>query len=602
MFYIVDIKDMSKVGVLDSTDNSVEYYSKSQVQEFVKKGMRIAGVASDFSLFKVKESEFIKYYTGDYQGVSRYDALIITMSDGVTIAGELPYRVGMLYSSSLTIEEYYSGLPQSSKSILIGSYDTEGISYQETSDNYMIWDKCLSHKRYLPAVGESTDTINRAFLMMHTPLRAYYDYGYKLDKFALVDAVQADDIFGVYKQGVCVFIFRLVYSDERVRVMTNLPELVLLETFYTDFVGKQITVYNAVLTDVGFTYWGLDGTYSIDIETVRRNGKFISKESIRGEARSKLLKVSSYVVQEDGILVKSTVFGGKLEIPSNCTFVDYKCISKGDNVPISKIVIPESVTSTSRCRNIIYEWVDNFDNYGEHYFAPEITVTFRSNSAAAVFDLFVILDEIHSRYKPCVVLDWANSNRAVLLIGYFTYPRITKDEINKMSVQDVVTCARFYLDFVTPKVLDRCMEIDICDVWINSEDGQKYFKSPYTTRRKCNRDSDTWKANFTKALIKKLESGEDGIRFLLRYLRHPEYDFSEVDIDLLGWLTCYEVLIEMKNGGLDVKFCSKELKSVLAEFSKTGEVLLNAHISCLQEVVHKKTYRSFYRFLTKMHF
>lgn len=89
---------------------------------------------------------------------------------------------------------------------------------------------------------------------------------------------------------------------------------------------------------------------------------------------------------------------------------------------------------------------------------------------------------------------------------------------------------------------------------------------------------------------------------MLKYLRHPEHDFSEVDIDLFGWLTCYEVLIEMKNGGLADKFCTEELKSVLAEFSKTGAVLVNAHISCLQEVVRKKNYRSFYRFLTKEYF
>ena len=599
MFYIVDIKDMSKVGVLDSTDNSIEYYSKSQIKEFVKNGMRIAGVANDFSLFEVKESEFIEYYTGDYQGVSRYDALITTVSDGVTVAGEIPYRIGMLYNNVLTVEGHYSRFYQAPTSILIGSYDTKSITYQETLGNYIVDDENLKHKRYLPAVKDSTNVLNRAFLMMCNPLRVHYGYGYELSKFVLVDAVQTD-ILQKYTTGASVFIIRLAYSaDKRVRVVLNTHDSVLLETFYTDFVKKRITVFNAVLTDVGFTYWGLDGTYSVNIETVRRNGKFILEESIRGESRGKLLKTSSYVVQENGVLIRSTVFGDKLEIPSNCTFVDYKCITKGDNISISKIIIPESVTSTSRCRNIMYEW---FDNRGKYYFAPEITVTFRSNSTAAVFDLFVILGGVRSRYKQRIKLDWDNSNRAVLLIGYFTYRRITEGEINKMSVQDMVTCARFYLDFVTPKVLDKCVELDICDIWINSEDGQEYIKSFYTARQKCKRDSDAWRAKFTKAVIEKLESGEDGIRFLLKYLRHPEHDFSEVDIDLFGWLTCYEVLIEMKNGGLDFKFCTEELESVLAEFNKIGEVLLNAHIYCLQEVVRKKTYRSFYRFLTKRYF
>ena len=598
MFYIKDMKDLWGIGVVDTADNSIEYYSKSQIREFVKRGIRIAGVTHDFDFFKVKDSEIVAYYTGDYQGISKYDALITSLADGVSQAGKKAYRMGMLYKGYLTKERNHCyGFSQKPRAILIGDYNTKRIRYQETLEEYSYRDRRLQHIRYLPEVTMTADTVHKAFLMIGSPLREHYDYGYKLSKSALVDVVQANIITDEYAHGVGIFIIRLEYldSEKRVVVITSTNEFVFLETFYTDFISKSITVYNAVLTKNGFTYWGLDGTYSVDMDIVRRNGKFISRDSIISEARSKVVKTSGYVVQEDGVLTKGRVFGDKLEIPKNCRFIDYYCISKEDNVPVSQIIIPTSVIGS---KNVGHLWC----LYRERYFASDITVKFMSNSVAAVFDLFILLNDLYICHKKHILFDWDSSNKATLLIGYFTYAHILQGEINKLSVQDVALCAKFYLDVVTPKILQQCVTPNISDIWVSTKDGRNCAKLTVGLRLVRYGECKTlkWQRNFTKTLIAELES-KDGIKFLVKYLKNRE-TLQDSDVDCIGWFTCYEWLISVRDEGFRGKFYTEELRSFLMRFEKVVNVLLNAHITCLKRVVENKAHGSFYKPLIDKYF
>ena len=583
MFYIKDMKDLWNIGVVDTTDDSIEYYNISQIEDFIRKGIRIVGVASNFSIFEVDNTECIKYYTGDYQGVSKYDALVLTDSDGTTRTNSVVYRIGMLYQGiTHTVSKDYAFFNEP-QSILIGGYDTKHIWCDMTSENYLYCKNRL-HLRYLPEISGAKIDIKKAFAIMGTPLREHYEYGYATSNVFKVDAVQDNICSYIPESGDTqnVFIRQLIFSEQnnRVWVITNAPAM-LLENFYQLFADGRLVVYNAVLTDTGFTYWGLDGTYSVDMNIVRGLGRFVSAKSKVSTARGKLLGVSSYEVQEDGRLVRGSVCGGKVEIPEECTYVSFDAIHWSDDIPISCISVPSS------CVRAYYE---PYGSWWGKALASTYTIVFKSNATEVVFALISKLNKVSIRGIRQCIFDWDNSNKATLLVGFFAYKwDNNREQLEGVSVEDVLLCAEFYLNCVTPNLLKYSMPINTVKLWKVSEDYSQYMNSRVNMHWLKSKQT-TWADWFVATTIKVLKSS-GGVNLFINYLRLRLDEDSHLDCH--GWLRCFSYLIGMTHGDFDDRFNTESIRLILEKFWNVFKKLLTAHIKRLQRMYDTKNYKSF---------
>lgn len=568
MFYIKDVKDFFNIGVLDSIDNSIEYYSVTQIEDFVRRGIRIAGVASDFSIFEVNEADYTKYYMGDYLGTSKYDALVLSEEEGITRSGEIPYRLGMLYRCYASVYKRYVGQTNPT-SILIGGYDTKHIWYRETQDDYL-YQKSRLHLQNLPAVIATETDIRRAFCIMCTPIRESYNY----DKGSIieVDAIQQPLYSYVTESGddKAMFIRQLAYSEEQDRlwVLTDTPSM-FLEDFYALFKRNKIRVHNAVLTDVGFTYWGLDGEYSVNMQLIKNLGRYVSLHSEHDMARGKLFSISNWKLQENGTLINGRVYRGQMIIPDGCTCINFDSISVTDGVPVTSISIPSSCVKS--CRNEYGSW------WG-HSFASKYTLVCKTNATDVIFALMAKLNQV--RGDTTCIFDWSNSSKATLLVGFFAYSGRTIESFEDIDAEDMLLCANFYSDYISPNLLKYSLPLDmakLCEVT-----GYLRWR---TTRVHL------WADGFLNDTIEQLEQGgSEGVNLLAKYLRLRLDNVRH--IDCLGWISCFLCLIKMSHGAYSNRFSTKEINDVLGKFWVVFTKLYETHIRRLKHMRDTKNYDS----------
>ena len=77
MFYVCDFRDFMNVGVKDTLDGSIEYYSMPQLSNFINRGVDIAGVSENGSVTQLDDSSYIQYYRGDFIAPSKYNGLAV---------------------------------------------------------------------------------------------------------------------------------------------------------------------------------------------------------------------------------------------------------------------------------------------------------------------------------------------------------------------------------------------------------------------------------------------------------------------------------------------------------------------------------------------
>lgn len=279
MFYICDCSDLMNIGVKDTKDGSIEYFSSFKLQSLVNQGIDIAGVSENDSIFEVSDDSYGKYYFGDFLAPSRFDALAtldnLYTSKARSLPGDL-YKVAPFYTHDAITRHV-----NKSATIVADLYDNDWIRY--------VWVERLLPRFASFNVIEPEFQVQRLAIITDKSLSIKeYPELFKNQVFILQRVSHNGDLHILYK-----------------RVSTWCSSIESLDTFYKNLCDGNIIAVNAKLTESGFEYEGLDGYYRVDINRVKAAlGTGLSKQSIKDSTRNRLFGKGVSLVKENGVLAR----------------------------------------------------------------------------------------------------------------------------------------------------------------------------------------------------------------------------------------------------------------------------------------------------------
>lgn len=527
MYYVCDIRDYENIGIKDTSDGSVEYYPMSQISNFIKNGVRVAGVTSNFNLTVLDDDSCYKYYTGDYIGESRYDSLLLTLRDSLVANGTV-YRIGKLYHGVLhtlkdRLDVYREPIP-----VLIGAYTGDKIWLQETDEDYSY--KIDNKASLLPFITGTKIDFKRAYLMTETPICAKYEYGYEMDNILEVEGIQCS-LHQV--QGRSIFIEQLVYAegDSSVVVLSNTISR-RIEDVYKDLQSGAITLCNGELTDKGFKYWGIDGEYDVDMSIIlNKRKRVLSRKEKMAETRGVLFEHGYSSVYESGELKTLKVTGSTLEIPEKCRIFDISALSFSPDSLVNHIIVSES------CEGM------NQDPFGSGmilitaHLANTCELTYKSYNTDV---MYWFIRQFNSDDKQ-LTFDWNNSNKAVCLVGYFAYSKFDYTQITywltdgTISLEDLKSCFDFYITYATDKLKRKGMLFgyNVFEQFAERVNRETFIKK-YAV---FNQDGSY---NLSETARKLFSQVKDWTEY--KWAGYFRYTTQSDELLLRGWFNCYELL------------------------------------------------------------
>lgn len=392
MFFVCDDSDYLKVGVKDTTDGCIEYYSRTQLVEMLKRGIDIAGVSPNGCTTCYDDNSCYEWYCGDLVGAAVWDTFIVSLADNTKgTHSNSPRRFGSVYTIKSIIDNtLYPGV-RYLYDIVISRYTGTQIEFQRIESK-------KGSQRILPDYSERL-SYDKLGLIVRNSIYSEYDYLFESQYFGEVK-------YSVQSSTGCVLLQRsLNVNDKILRVLLyNLGDgfvNMTIEEFYTQLSKGNLTCHNASLTQNGFEYSGLDGCYSIDMNKINNAFKrFLAGNEMQRVARSTLLKKGVSGVLANGQLERAIPDkNGEIIIPDTCTTIDFAAFQLDST--LKKLEIPASCVNTlSSNRGYSYYYLHNFVD-------SNTKLVYKSSSLK-------VLKALDS-WMYDATIDFENSKRAVVL-------------------------------------------------------------------------------------------------------------------------------------------------------------------------------------------
>lgn len=359
MFYVCDFHDFMNIGVKDTSDGSVEYYSMPQLSNFINRGIDIAGVSENGSITQLDDSSYMQYYRGDFLAPSKYNGLAVLddlhMSRIKSLSGHLYTSISHFSHGNLK-DAYWRFDP-----IVVWQYGKSTSDLGFMPFMYYVKVERLKTQFATFNILEPDNELSNIMVITNKSelCGEYTEIFTKQGYFLGADDMTVSNIVDVFKDSTykigdgrkeCAFAMQRVFHNNDLYIRyanLNAPfsNVCTVDEFYKKITSGALAGVNVQITDSGFRYNGLDGCYNINVPLLRNVlGTEISQRSKDASVRNKLAGKGIAFVKENGVLAKIEVSSnGLFEIPDTCTTFSDKAFRYGAvNVDITKIVVPAS--------------------------------------------------------------------------------------------------------------------------------------------------------------------------------------------------------------------------------------------------------------------